>query len=47
MTYTEFRDRVIEAMRNNDTEELKHLQALDGRWYEDITEELEPLREWI
>ena len=47
MTYAEMRDKIVEAIRNNDNEELKHLQSLDGRWYEDITEELEPLREFI
>lgn len=40
MTYTEMKQAVIKALANKDEEELKHLQWLDGRWYEDIMEEL-------
>lgn len=40
MTYTEMKQAVINALANKDEEELKHLQWLDGRWYEDIMEEL-------
>ena len=38
MTYTEMKQAVIKALANKDEEELKHLQWLDGRWYEDIME---------
>lgn len=41
MTYTEMKDAVINALTCEDIEELKHLEQLDGRWYEDIMEELE------
>lgn len=40
MTYTEMKDAVIKALAEKDGQELKHLSGLDGRWYDDIIEEL-------
>lgn len=40
MTYTEMKNAVIKALADNDREELKHLSNLDGRWFDDIFEEL-------
>ena len=40
MTYTEMKDAVIKALADNNREELKHLSDLDGRWFDDIIEEL-------
>lgn len=40
MTYIEMKDAVIKALADNNREELKHLSDLDGRWFDDIIEEL-------
>lgn len=40
MTYLEMKDAVIKALADNNTEDLKHLSNLDGRWFDDIIEEV-------
>lgn len=40
MTYEEMKAAVIKATIENDKAELEHLKQLDGRWYEDILDEL-------
>ena len=41
MTYYEMKDAIINALANKDDWEVRHLFSLDGRWFEDIIEELE------
>lgn len=41
MTYLEMKDAVINALANMDYERLNHLKQMDGRWFEDIIEEIE------
>ena len=40
MTYNEMKAAVIKATNENDKVELEHMEWLDGRWYEDILDEL-------
>lgn len=40
MTYAEMKNAVVKAIAEKDGQELKHLSGLDGRWYDDIMEEL-------
>ena len=41
MEWNEFKTAVRTAVEANDQQELKHLEYLDGRWFEDAIEELE------
>ena len=41
MRYDEFFEAVKTAKANNDVEELKHLEWLDGTWFVSVLDELE------
>ena len=40
MEYKEFKQAVKTAVETHDEYEMEHLKGLDGRWFEDIMEEL-------
>lgn len=39
--YLEYYEKVINALSEEDCEELKHLRSLDARWFDDIIKEIE------
>ena len=40
MTYSELKEKIKDAVKWNDMEELRHLRYLDESWFDDAVEEL-------